>query len=560
MLALSSAHKVSDRPFLQISSTIQEIKNRWRGLVVKPYTLPVKTQGAKHRRIVEDDIWLDLNATNGKFLIKISDVAELLHQTEKSVTNQLADGATQQTLNKNLQERFSIQPWDELHKLLKLKLANEAEVLLEKVKKTYDKVIREKLFLNGPRKKHFTRKKSGTHLPIEVGSDGQVYAILKNTKTSEPFAKGFMKDMFYAVNLHTLKLVAWGKIRHGKPNTPDSLQIKEFINKEIAIQDQLKYPQFVNLIHATSWGCKGEKKTGMLMELCDGDVSVLIKELHNPPQKNNIKSLEIFWDILEDSLSALTYLEREPVKIHHRDIKPENLFFIRREGRCRGKLGDFGFAKKIDEEKSNTIPNGSPLYLSPEFIKGMDLWALGNKLLLDAKAKFDFYTHAIQSERNLILQISQLSKSVKTPQVSIEEAVKVLTLERAKFKSWGEIQLAESNMLKIQAEALIAQGSEMMATTKTDLWAMGLTLFEMRTCKDSLCLLTDNPNTTLSELYSLIRSVTQEGVNRSFQNVVPETLAALNLQMLTVDVANRPTAAKCLEIVRTLRAKKVKFQ
>merc|ERR1711924_208264 len=77
------------------------------------------------------------------------------------------------------------------------------------------------------------------------------------------------------------------------------------------------------------------------------------------------------------ALLALEYLHDH--QIVFRDLKPENLVFDAREYL---KLVDFGFAKQLVGQRTNTIC-GTPEYMAPEVIHGkghgkpVDFWALG---------------------------------------------------------------------------------------------------------------------------------------------------------------------------------------
>ena len=83
---------------------------------------------------------------------------------------------------------------------------------------------------------------------------------------------------------------------------------------------------------------------------------------------------EEVWNILLQSMNALEYIHSK--NVIHRDIKPANLFMTNDK---TIKIGDFGVAAKINGIKtsfkeggfSGTIV-GSPLYMSPEMLKGDD--------------------------------------------------------------------------------------------------------------------------------------------------------------------------------------------
>ena len=81
-------------------------------------------------------------------------------------------------------------------------------------------------------------------------------------------------------------------------------------------------------------------------------------------------------------------------RVLHRDLKPENVF-VTRDGSC--KIGDFGISRVL--ETSGDLAQtavGSPVYLSPEIVKGAqydyrsDVWSLGVTLYKMATNRFPF--------------------------------------------------------------------------------------------------------------------------------------------------------------------------
>ena len=71
----------------------------------------------------------------------------------------------------------------------------------------------------------------------------------------------------------------------------------------------------------------------------------------------------------------------------HRDLKPENILCEEasdvNEDEIYIKLCDFGFAKKYDPNRQETLSLGSPLYMAPElckevaYDKKVDSWSVG---------------------------------------------------------------------------------------------------------------------------------------------------------------------------------------
>ena len=85
-------------------------------------------------------------------------------------------------------------------------------------------------------------------------------------------------------------------------------------------------------------------------------------------------------DIVAQVAEALEYAHRQ--KIVHRDIKPGNIIFNPDSGEV--KITDFGIAKIADDSRTRTgSVMGSPLYMSPEQLKGQkvtgasDIYSLG---------------------------------------------------------------------------------------------------------------------------------------------------------------------------------------
>lgn len=86
-------------------------------------------------------------------------------------------------------------------------------------------------------------------------------------------------------------------------------------------------------------------------------------------------------DVCKILLDALAYCHDR--RVAHRDLKPENLLLVSKEDDNQLKLADFGFAKTCTEPKSLRTQCGTPGYVAPEILFGVqydtqaDIWSLG---------------------------------------------------------------------------------------------------------------------------------------------------------------------------------------
>jgi len=94
-------------------------------------------------------------------------------------------------------------------------------------------------------------------------------------------------------------------------------------------------------------------------------------------------------------LSSVAYMHAN--HIVHRDLKPENIFLLDKDDDTSIKIGDFGFAKRVEKPKSLTTGCGTLSYMAPELIRRQpyderaDIWSIGVILyiLLGGYSPFD---------------------------------------------------------------------------------------------------------------------------------------------------------------------------
>ncbi|CAH0991155.1 Serine/threonine-protein kinase PknD [Sinobacterium norvegicum] len=87
-------------------------------------------------------------------------------------------------------------------------------------------------------------------------------------------------------------------------------------------------------------------------------------------QSNRLLPPELVYNLCIQVADALDYAHSK--QIIHRDVKPHNIMFNPETNTC--KLTDFGIARLTDDSRTRTGEiMGSPLYMSPEQLKGLPL-------------------------------------------------------------------------------------------------------------------------------------------------------------------------------------------
>ncbi|MDX1457162.1 MAG: serine/threonine-protein kinase [Marinobacter sp.] len=104
------------------------------------------------------------------------------------------------------------------------------------------------------------------------------------------------------------------------------------------------------------------------------------KPLSHHGKADRLLPLAVVLKLMAEVADALAYAHSQ--NIVHRDIKPDNLIYDAQSGQL--KITDFGIAKITDDSRTRTgSVLGSPLYMSPEQLKGQkvtgasDIYSLG---------------------------------------------------------------------------------------------------------------------------------------------------------------------------------------
>jgi len=149
---------------------------------------------------------------------------------------------------------------------------------------------------------------------------------------------------------------------------------KESIKKEIEILKKCSHPNIVRYFGCCEKGKEHRREFWILMDFCGlGSLADMLPKL--PEQHFNERLLGA---ILASSLNGLIYLH--VFGVVHRDIKAANIM-VTEQGDV--KLADFGVSALKDPAEKHSTVTGTPLWMSPEVLKGepydnrADIWSLG---------------------------------------------------------------------------------------------------------------------------------------------------------------------------------------
>ncbi|KAH7328913.1 hypothetical protein B0I35DRAFT_30631 [Stachybotrys elegans] len=190
---------------------------------------------------------------------------------------------------------------------------------------------------------------------------------------------GTFGTVYAAMNLDSGHLMAVKEIRLQDPKLIPT--IAEQIREEMTVMEVLDHPNVVSY-----YGIEVHRdRVYIFMEFCSGG------SLANLLEHGRIEDEQVIMVYALQLLEGLAYLHESGIA--HRDIKPENIL-LDQNGII--KYVDFGAAKVIARQGrtlgpnlQNTKPNksmtGTPMYMSPEVIKGenpgkagaVDIWSLG---------------------------------------------------------------------------------------------------------------------------------------------------------------------------------------
>jgi len=155
-----------------------------------------------------------------------------------------------------------------------------------------------------------------------------------------------------------------------------SLSCADALN-EVALLEKLGiHPNIIRM--QEQWVDAITEERFILLELCDGNLSDLVKE---QKASDEFFSEDFLLSIFAQLCSAVSFVHDNGIL--HRDIKCSNILFVRPtlEDIPLVKLADFGLSCQSDPEIHSVV--GTLSYMSPEILKGepydkkSDVWALG---------------------------------------------------------------------------------------------------------------------------------------------------------------------------------------
>ncbi|KAL4438409.1 hypothetical protein ABPG74_009448 [Tetrahymena malaccensis] len=176
-----------------------------------------------------------------------------------------------------------------------------------------------------------------------VKSNDNTYQIIKT------IGKGQFGVVYLAINQKSQQQVAVKQIYNKPLENP---KVKELLNQELSIQKLIKSRHTVQIIE--NFFDQNLRTHIVIQEYCDeGDLDQYIAKYQSLPEAQAISYLKQLLQAFKD-LHAHNCM--------HRDIKPNNILF------SKGliKLGDFGFAKQLDEFSIAKTSLGTTITMAPE--------------------------------------------------------------------------------------------------------------------------------------------------------------------------------------------------
>jgi len=188
--------------------------------------------------------------------------------------------------------------------------------------------------------------------------------------------KGSSSRVYYGYHSSTGNVVAIKKINK---NAVQKISMERIMN-EIELMKKLNdsnIVQYKDMVTDTNY-------IYIITDYCNGgSLQNFIDDHRGYPENFPEDEVKIY---MVQIRNALEYLVSK--NIYHRDIKPHNIFVNYKNNQrdhtsIELKIGDFGFAKEIENDDMNNTLCGTPMYIAPEivyekkFYINSDLWSIG---------------------------------------------------------------------------------------------------------------------------------------------------------------------------------------
>ncbi len=244
-----------------------------------------------------------------------------------------------------------------------------------------------------------------------------------------------------------------------KPGPHDEDELRQRFEREARLIYSLRHPHVLRVYYY------GETSSGlpyMAMEFLEGtDLKTLLRH-HGALNDRLVKRITL------ETLSALEAAHE--LGIVHRDLKPANIFLVNDGGKGHVKVLDFGFAKALEDDRSEELTAaktlvGTPAYMSPELVHKKnvgppaDIYAMG---LIMAEMLTGDKVVQIESVYDTIL-FQASDKPLKLPP-PVRESIFADIIERAVVKDVTQRYQTPTDMV-LDLEALDLGGERGPSST-----------------------------------------------------------------------------------------------
>ena len=212
------------------------------------------------------------------------------------------------------------------------------------------------------------------------GLDGTRTLVLSETAVSKPtlgryeiqreLGRGAMGVVYLGRDPRIARSVAIKTLSYDQFDPGQMEDLKSRFFREAEAAGRLSHPNIITVFDV------GEERdlAFIAMDFAEG------RPLSAFAKTQSLLPVATVFDIVARIADALAYAHEQ--KVIHRDIKPANIIYDPKTGAL--KVTDFGIAKLSDDSRTKTgSVLGSPLYMSPEQLKGQkvsgasDLYSLG---------------------------------------------------------------------------------------------------------------------------------------------------------------------------------------